>query len=319
MRGMGLMDTWIDMDPGIDDVLALLAAWPSGRLGGITTVAGNHDGAQTFSHACRVVAALGRSDLPVAQGSLEPLFYPLDTAASVHGVGGALAGIHHLPTSPQEITGHAVECLRDALTESAHALNILAIGPLTNLARCLWGSPSLTKKVEGVWIMGGSLRAGGNVSPLAEFNFWVDPHAADLVLRSGWPISLVGLDVTHAVLWADDELLELVKPFRGPLGRALREMVTHYAAFGHETHPDWPGVAIHDAVLVAAWEHPEWFRWEQGSFRVETGGIHTRGVLFRTQDGPGSVRVATGVCQESVRHWLGERLALTAQMMPPDA
>lgn len=303
---------WLDMDPGIDDAVALMALAATERIAGITAVAGNHRAEHTFANARRLTRALGIGEILVAKGAACPLFYPLDTASDVHGERAGLEGADHLPEAPITCTGDAVDVMREALLESTAPLDLIATGPLTNIARLLMGSPLASARIGHLFIMGGSLYQGGNVSDLAEYNFYADPHAADIVLRSGVSTYVVGLDVTHQVLWRYDELDRLVSPFPSSLRQAFAAMLRHYTAVHRRYHPDWTGVAIHDAVAAAAWLQPGWFEWEAGSYRVETGGHGARGFLYRTRTGPSTVRVAINADREAIHAWLFRALAATA-------
>lgn len=308
---------WFDMDPGIDDAVALMAAAATGRIAGLTAVAGNHRVEHTYANCLRLTRALGLGPITVAKGAAGPLFYPLDTASEVHGERAGLEGADHLPEAPATCSGAAVDVLREALLEATDTLDVVATGPLTNIAALVLGSPVASRRIGDVYIMGGSLDHGGNVTDLAEYNFYADPHAADIVLRSGLSVYLVGLDVTHQVLWSLDELERLVRPFPGPLRAAFSAMLTYYAAVHRRYHPDWTGVAIHDALAVAAWLHPEWFEWETGAYRVEVGGQETRGFLYRTRSGLPTVRVAIHADREAIHAWLFDAVETAAQHLAP--
>ncbi|MCL8207269.1 MAG: nucleoside hydrolase [Actinomycetia bacterium] len=294
---------WADMDPGVDDIAALLALVGTTELVGVSTVAGNHALADTDAHARRVLAALG-VPVPVYAGSERPLHWPLETAGTVHGPAGRLLGLDRLPPAGPVPSVHAVDALREAFARAAEPFDLIATGPLTNVARFLAGSPAAARRVRALWVMGGSLARGGNISPLAEFNFYVDPHAADWVLREApVPVYVVGLDVTERVRWTAAELERWADAFaavRPALGAALAAMFGYYAGRG-----DGPerGVAVHDAVAVAAWHRPTWFAWRRGRFRVEPGGRDTRGWLWQERD-DGPVAVATDVDVTAVKAWV---------------
>lgn len=294
---------WVDMDPGVDDIAALLALVGTTELAGVSTVAGNHPLPETTDHARRVLAALGLA-VPAYAGSDRPLFRPLVTAGAVHGPGGRLAGLDHLPPAGPGPATHAVDALREAFAGSPEPFDLIATGPLTNVARFLAGSPAAARKVKALWVMGGSLARGGNISPLAEFNFYVDPEAADWVLREApGPVYVVGLDVTERVRWTGPELASWADAFaavRPALGAQLAAMFGYYAG---RADPAARGVAVHDAVAVAAWHRPTWFSWRRGAFRVEPGGRDTRGLLWLERD-DGPAAVATDVDVAAVKAWV---------------
>jgi inosine-uridine nucleoside N-ribohydrolase len=294
---------WLDMDPGVDDIAALLALLGATELAGVSTVAGNHPLPETTDHARRIMGALGLT-VPVYAGSDRPLFRPLVTAGSVHGPGGRLAGLEHLPPAGPGPARHAVDALREAFLRATDPMDLIATGPLTNVARFLAGSPEASRKVRALWVMGGSLASGGNISPLAEFNFYVDPEAADWVLREApVPVYIVGLDVTERVRWTAAELSRWADAFaavRPALGAQLAAMFGYYAG---RAAPAARGVAVHDAVAVAAWYRPTWFSWRRGAFRVEPGGRDTRGLLW-PEGNDGQAAVATDVDVAAVKAWV---------------
>ena len=193
----------IDCDPGQDDAVALLLAFASSDeldLLGITTVGGNVPLALTHRNARMMCDLAGRQDTAVYAGCAEPMLRPLVTAEAIHGETG-INGIDVFePETPlQEI--HAVDYLIETLLAADDAsITLVPTGPLTNIGTAIEREPAILPKVEQIVLMGGAMREGGNRTPSAEFNILVDPHAADIVLRCGRPITQMGLDVTHQVL-----------------------------------------------------------------------------------------------------------------------
>ncbi len=237
----------IDCDPGIDDAMALLMAFASEELDvrAVTTVAGNVPVHQTTENALRI-AALANQTVEVAVGAEQPLVGEHQYAKVVHG-GNGLGGVE-LPDGGKPSSRGAVELLIDEIEKGAGELILIALGPLTNIARLLIEiSPSKVGKIKGINLMGGGV-FGGNVTPSAEFNFHSDPHAADIVFNSGVPISMYGLNVTNqALLYPAD--IRAIRQFGGTVITKLTAMMecylTFYRAAGH------PGMGMHDPFAVA--------------------------------------------------------------------
>lgn len=189
---------YLDCDPGIDDAvaLALLLRWPSAQLVGVGSVSGNTDAVTAAHNAAGILAVSERTDVPVAIGRMHPLAGGfLGGFPNVHGEGG-LGGVAVPATEAKFLDAPAASLLVRLAHEHRGRLRVVAIGPLSNLADALDLEPDLSELVEDVVIMGGAYRVPGNVTPYAEANIWSDPEAADRVLTSGLPITLVPLDVT---------------------------------------------------------------------------------------------------------------------------
>jgi inosine-uridine nucleoside N-ribohydrolase len=189
------MALYLDMDPGHDDVWALAAALGCEEVMGVTVVAGNHTVENTYRNALNVLAVMGREDLPVRKGYAGPLWGSLVIADEIHGQTG-LDGYDFAKRDVKPSDEHAVPWLAAQIQSQEVPVHVIATGPLTNIAALLIGYPSIKEKLRDITLMGGSL-SGGNVSPYAEFNFYVDADAADWVLGSGIPVKMVGLDVTR--------------------------------------------------------------------------------------------------------------------------
>ena len=192
----------IDTDPGQDDAVAILLAFASPELdvAGITCVAGNVPLALTARNARVICELAGRSRTPVFAGCDRPMRRPLVTAEHVHGKTG-LDGIAlpdpAMPLEPR----HAVDFLIDTLrAEPPGTLTLCPLGPLTNIATAFERAPDIVPRVAEIVLMGGGYFEGGNITPAAEFNIYVDPEAADIVFRSGAPLVVMPLDVTHKAL-----------------------------------------------------------------------------------------------------------------------
>lgn len=209
----------IDTDTASDDAVALVMALrePSITVEAITVVAGNVPLDQGLQNALYTAELVGRSDVPVHGGARAPLMRPLETAQFVHGEDGM--GDIGLPLSGRAPAGdRAVDVLIDTIMGAPGAITLVTLGPLTNVAIALLREPEIASHVDHCFVMGGSGSGPGNVTPLAEFNFWCDPEAARVVTRSGMPLTFVGWDISiaSAVFGPDDaERLRRI----GPIGR----------------------------------------------------------------------------------------------------
>ena len=253
----------VDCDPGIDDAIALMLAFASpGEIEvlGVTTVAGNVPLDAVAANARRLRALCGVPEVPVFAGCPRPLLRPPVTARQVHGADGL--GNAVLPPPAGAVSPvHAVDFLRDTIRAAPGEITVVAVGPLTNLAVALVQRPELAREVREVVVMGGAA-GSGNVTPHAEFNFHVDPHAARIVLESGAPVALYGLDLTRQVR-AGPDFVEWADALGTPVGRAAAGMLAHYRATGG---------ALHDVCAVGHLLRPDCFRLEPCVVRVETEG-----------------------------------------------
>ncbi|WP_062744603.1 nucleoside hydrolase [Erwinia persicina] len=190
----------IDCDPGIDDAIAILLAIadPEIKLMGITTIAGNISIDKTFKNARKITELAGKSDIPVFKGTSRPLMFAAGKTTMVHGENG-LGGIE-LPEPVQEDSGyHAVDFIIKTVMENPGEIIICPIGPLTNIALALIKEPALADNIKDIVLMGGAAFCPGNITAYAEFNFYVDPHAAHIVFDTARHVTMLGLDVTEKV------------------------------------------------------------------------------------------------------------------------
>ncbi|MEU4803629.1 nucleoside hydrolase [Actinosynnema sp. NPDC023587] len=241
----------IDTDPGVDDAfaLALAAASPEVDLIGVTTVFGNVSPELTTRNALRVLALLGREDVPVAAGAARPLVHLQPHVSKAHGADG-LSG--YADTLPEPTRGpdrrDAVTLLKDLLVAADEPVTIVPIGPLTNIALLLAAHPGLRDRIARLVVMGGGVR-GGNVTAAAEFNLWCDPEAARRVLVDGEvPVTLVPMDLTRRCAVDSAWLAELAAS--SPTGATLVGLTPDYLAT-YRKFLGWDGMALHDAVAVA--------------------------------------------------------------------
>src|SRR5215510_14600777 len=279
----------IDTDPGIDDALALMLACRSPELCVelITTVAGNVSVPMATANARRVLALLALSAWPaVAQGLGRPLRRPLYTATAFHhddGLGG-VTYLRHPDGSPcypvpAQPTAHrqAVQRLLRVVQCYGRDLTVIALGPLTNVARAIQLAPATMQQLGRLVIMGGAIGMPGNVSPVAEFNIFVDPHAADVVFRAGLPLTLVPLDVTRQVRLTHDVLQQACPGSMTPLMQAIRDLTQHSLQSQDE------GLAMHDPLAVAVAIDPSLVTCTSLPVCVETRGLHTLGMTVTDQ------------------------------------
>jgi inosine-uridine nucleoside N-ribohydrolase len=265
----------LDCDPGHDDMVAIMlaAADPRVDLLAITTVAGNGTLERTTHNARAVCSLAGIRDVPIAAGAPGPLVGRLRTAAHVHGESG-LEGAALPPPDVPLANEHAVSLTARLLRESPEPITLVPTGPLTNVALLLRTWPDLLPRIREVVLMGGSLGAG-NVEPLAEFNVFVDPEAADVVFSSGLPVTMCGLNVTHQAL-ATDAVMDRLHA----LGTPLAETVVGLLGFFHDRYRELWGLEappVHDPVAVARVIDPALVRCEDAHVAVELHGTHTRG------------------------------------------
>jgi purine nucleosidase len=223
------MILYLDCDTGVDDSLAIgvLLATPGVQLAGIGTVSGNTTAVQAATNTLGVLALAGHDDIPVAVGEHHPMAGAFaGGAAHVHGDNG-IGGVDLPPSARGPIDARASDLLVELARARPGELEILAIGPLTNLARALLTEPRLPDLVAGVTVMGGAVRVPGNVTGHAEANIAGDPEAAAAVFGARWPVTLVPLDVTmrHRFDEADQQRL---RAGGTPLRAALADMLTGY-------------------------------------------------------------------------------------------
>ncbi|SDW45948.1 nucleoside hydrolase [Roseicitreum antarcticum] len=245
----------IDTDPGIDDAVAILFALASPRFEvlGITTVAGNLGIDVTTRNAGRILALAGRSDIPVIAGAATPLARRGFDTAEIHGAGG-LGGVD-FPEPQAAAQGDAVAWLAGLLQrEPAGSVEILALGPLTNIARLIADYPGAAARVRRIIAMGGAVEEPGNIGPRSEFNMAADPEAAQIVLTSPLAVTLVPLDVTRRVRATLDHVARLAQSAR-PGAQASAALIQAYfqSTEGRESRP------LHDPCVMLLAEAPELF------------------------------------------------------------
>jgi purine nucleosidase len=268
----------IDTDPGQDDAVAILfalAAKDQLDVLGITTVSGNVPLGLTTRNARIIMDWSGRTDVGVYSGCARPLLRPLYTAESVHGKEGLEGVPLHEPKTPLN-EKHAVDFLVSTLSQAPeHAITICCIGPLTNLACALTQAPEIVRGIKQLVIMGGAYFVRGNITPTAEFNIYVDPHAAAIVFASGLPIIVFPLDVTCKVV-ATNARIETLGNTGNNAGRLISQILTCYAR-RTTAKSDSPEGPLHDPCTIAYLIEPTLFSGRHVSVRVETSSELTLG------------------------------------------
>jgi purine nucleosidase len=240
----------IDTDPGQDDAVAILMALASPELEvvAITTVAGNVPQPLVTNNALAMCELTGRTDVPVYRGADTPLERDLYTAEYVHGPTG-IDGADLPPPSTAPADGDAIDVIIEACLGADEPITICPIGPLTNVATAIAREPSIVAAIREVALMGGGFFAGGNTTPVAEFNIFVDPDAASIVFNSGVPITMFPLDVTHQALVLPEDLKRL-RELGTPVGDAVAGMLDYYEHHDVEKY-ETEGAPLHDPCVIA--------------------------------------------------------------------
>jgi inosine-uridine nucleoside N-ribohydrolase len=288
LKGSGPVRVIIDTDPGVDDAFALLLAMrsPELKIEGITPVAGNVPLEFTLPNALRMMEIAGRTDIPVAAGAKTPLLRRLVTAAYAHGENGLGGAVFPEPTT-KPIAEPAAEFIRRTVNKYPGEVTLITLGPLTNIAAALDSDEELAGMVRGLIMMGGSL-SGGNITPAAEFNIYVDPEAARIVFQSGIPITMVGLDVTRRTSLTD-AYVKVLEAAQNPVSQAAakigRKAIDHNRQQGFLVGPN-----MHDSLAVAAFLDPSIVKWADFYVDVETTGELTAGETVGYSPNAGDLR-----------------------------
>jgi pyrimidine-specific ribonucleoside hydrolase len=323
----------LDTDPGIDDMMAIFLALrsPELKVEAITPVCGNVPLEFTLANALRLVEIAGRPDVPVAAGASHPLLRRLVTSGHVHGANG-LGGVDFGAAKIKPVRETAPEIIRRIVRENPGEITIVAVGPLTNVALALRSDSELAAMIPAIAIMGGSL-SGGNITPAAEFNLYVDPEAARVVFDAQIPLTMVGLDVTRKVLLSEAQIQQLEaaqNPVSQAAGKVMRATYERMQKGGEVRV-----IAMHDPLTVASLIDPQVIALQDFYLEVETEGEWTAGQTLG-YDGHAPVRksppmdtsmpgptapeepfkpnakVAVGVSPEKFFHLLLPRLTGTA-------
>ncbi len=268
----------IDCDPGQDDAVMLLLAFGARDaldIKGITTVAGNVPLAKTQRNA-RIICELGGvTDVPVYAGCDRPMMRHLVTAEQVHGhegIDGAEIYEPDLPLQSQHAVDYIVETVMGAPDDS---ITLVPTGPLTNIGMAVVREPRILSRIHEIVLMGGAMREGGNTTPSAEFNIYVDPHAADIVFRCGCPIVVMPLDVTHQVVTTATRTAAFAA-LGNRVGKSVQAMMEFYNRFDEEKYGT-DGGPLHDPCTIAYLLNPTLFRGKSVNVTIETQSELTMG------------------------------------------
>lgn len=265
----------LDTDPGIDDALAILlaVASPEVDLAAVTVTGGNCPLAQGVRNALAVLDMV-RSDVPVVPGVALPLTRPAFTAEETHGDTGL--GNAHLPEpTTQPAADHAVDLMIREIMAADTPVTLVAVAPLTNVALAIRREPRIVERVREVIVMGGAFDVPGNTTPLAEFNIYVDPHAAHIVLHSGMPLTLIPWDITSKVLLTQQNVDHLLS-IDSPVSRFIADATSFYIDF-HRNYFGYAGCSINDPCALALVFRPELAEYESVFVDVEIDSLKSMG------------------------------------------
>lgn len=301
----------LDCDPGHDDALAMMLAIanPEIDLLAVTTSAGNQTPEKTLNNAMRLLTLMHHEEIPVAGGNRTPLLKPLETAGNVHGKSG-LDGAE-LPDpdfAVQPLT--AIELMAQTLRASEAPVTLVVTGPMTNAALFLRVYPELKDKLERIVYMGGAMGLG-NWTPSVEFNIYVDPEAAKIVMNAGIPLVMAPLNVTHQAQILKPEI-DRIGQIDNPVAHAFTGLLNFFEIY-HE-NPKWgfKGAPLHDPCTITWLIHPEWFRTELMNVDVETEGALTRGETvcdyYELTGKPKNTEVLLDIDREKFIHFIEDSL-----------
>ena len=263
---------WVDTDPGVDDTVAIAMLFESQEIEivGISSIFGNTTVDLTTKNSKLILEAMGKESIPLARGAYYPLHVQLDTSPFVHGENGL--GNMPLP-EPKMKEGQmlAPQAIINTILAHPHEITLFPIGPLTNIAMAYLMEPKIANLVKEVVIMGGAVHCPGNITPVAEANFFHDPHAAQIVISAGWSITLVGLDVCGASSMISNAILDKIiaagKPLSPYIGGAFPFYQNFLSKFGIFDKVDFP-----DTLASAYLLEPEIFTIEKIPLFIETEG-----------------------------------------------
>ncbi|MDB5767938.1 MAG: Inosine-uridine preferring nucleoside hydrolase [Collimonas fungivorans] len=261
----------IDTDPGADDVIALLLALSARDkldVRALTTVAGNVQLNYTSRNARMVREWANRPDVPVYAGCARPMLRTPIYAAEVHGTEG-VTGVKVFEPKQPLAKGNAVQYLIDTLTAAKpQSMTLVTLGPQTNLAMALIENPGIKQGIKEIVMMGGAHFNGGNITPAAEFNVFADPHASDVVFKSGLPITVIPLDVTHKML-TSPERIDRLRKIGNQAGKIAADILDAYVEHDIKQY-GLPGGPVHDATTIGYLLRPELFKGRMANVEVDT-------------------------------------------------
>ena len=315
---MGINKIILDCDPGHDDALAILLALASPdeiKCLGLTISAGNVSLELTSKNALRVLSLINNKEIPVYKGCPKPLVGQLVTAEHVHGESGLDTGSG--TSLPEPISKcekkHAVNFILETLRiNPENEITLVATGPLTNLGAAFALDPLTFKKVKRIVLMGGAGFEPGNITPAAEFNIYVDPHAAKSLFQSDIEIFMFGLDVTHQMIITPSRL-KAIKSCSEIVGPAVADLLTFFNSYDTKKY-GWEGAPLHDPCTIAWLIKPDIFKMKKMSVEVETnsGPAYGRTVAdwFNVTNKTKNINVATNGNTDEFFKLINKRLKL---------
>lgn len=294
----------LDCDPGHDDAMAMILAAgnPAIDLLAITTCAGNQTLEKVTRNALSVCAVAGITGVPVAAGAASPLVRPQMVAPDIHGESGLDGPV--LPAPVQDLDPrHGVDLIID--TVMAHepgTVHLVPTGPLTNIALAMSKEPRIVERVKRVTLMGGAYTRG-NRTPAAEFNIVADPEAAHAVFAADWPVTMVGLDLTHQAT-ATPDVVARIAAIGSPLARFVTDVLAFFGSM-YKEHQGFDAPPVHDPCCIAKLIDPAVFETRDAFVTVELTGTWTTGMTVTDFDGlygqPHNTQVATALDRD--RFW----------------
>ena len=279
----------IDTDPGVDDAFAIFLAMrsPELQIEAITTVCGNVPVAQATQNLLTILDVLDLDEFPtIAQGEAKPLVKPLVTAVHVHGEDGlgntsqrrsTDGSLLYPPVNTEIATLSGVDLILETASRYPDELVIVTLGPLTNIAKAIRKNASKMRRLQKIVVMGGVFEEYGNVTTTAEFNIFVDPHAAQEVFDFGVPIHIAPLDATHQVVLTGERLHAEFNEREDNISNFLKDATQACMEF-YRQHVGFWGLHIHDALPIGMLTHPEHFESVDAYVQVETAGMLTGGM-----------------------------------------
>ncbi len=309
----------IDTDPGIDDSCAILLALasPEVSLEGLSIVHGNCSVEQATKNALSVLELANASHIPVARGCTLPLVQPSLLAPETHGdTGLGYAQLREPRGRP--IVQHGIDFLIEEILGSPGEITLVAIGPLTNIALAIRQEPRILEALKELIIMGGAIRHEGNTTALAEFNTYVDPHAAHIVYHAGIPTALVPLDVTYQCILTPEDVKRLQR-IDSPITKFVAEATRFYMEY-HDEYQQIEGCVINDPLALALTFMPELCTYQALPVDVDlSGGIalgKTVADFYNYEKKATNMRVALGVRARNFIELFLERIENLAHSIP---
>ena len=309
-----------DTDPGIDDACAILLALASPELTveGLSVVHGNCSLEQATVNALSVLELANATHIPVARGCELPLVQPSLLAPETHGDTGL--GYAKLPAPrTRPLSQHAVDFLIERILAAPGEITLLAIGPLTNIALAIRQEPRIVQALQEIIIMGGAIRYEGNTTALAEFNTYVDPHAAHIVYHAGIPTTLVPLDVTYQCVLTPGDVKRL-QDIDSPITKFVADATRFYMEF-HDEYQKIDGCVINDPLALALTFAPELCTYQELPVDVDlSGGISmgkTVADFYNYTKRPANLKVALGVRARDFIDLFVQRIQALANLSKP--